>query len=96
VIRYVTSERQGYDYEVIEEMESIASEGERQTFAELTSRCPEGAGKSPVHFLWHLPGCCERLQVHPSAGASLKNIKLERCIISDLCEVLNEVSEKLK
>src|SRR5712671_104582 len=95
VIRYVTSARQGTTVIVIDEMERIESEGERQTFAEFIKNLPEVQENVRFIFCGIAQDVSELLQAHPSAGRILENIKLERLHHSDLWKILTAVSEKL-
>jgi uncharacterized protein len=95
VIRYVTSERQGTTMIVIDEMERIESEAERQTFAEFIKNLPEVQENFRFIFCGIAQDVSELLQAHPSAGRILENIKLERLHHSDLWKILTAVSEKL-
>lgn len=95
VIRYVASKRNGPTMIVIDEMERIESEHERQTFAEFIKNLPELQENVRFIFCGIAQDVTELLQAHPSAGRILENIKLERLQFSDLWKILTVVGDKL-
>jgi Cdc6-like AAA superfamily ATPase len=95
VIRYVTSGRRGTTMIVIDEMERLESEVERQQFAEFIKNLPELQEDVRFIFCGIAQDVTELLQAHPSAGRILENIKLERLHHSDLWKILTAVAQKL-
>jgi uncharacterized protein len=95
VIRYVASKRTGTTMVVIDEMERIESEEERQKFAEFIKNLPELQENVRFIFCGIAQDITELLQAHPSAGRILETIKLERLHHSDLWKILTVVAEKL-
>jgi Cdc6-like AAA superfamily ATPase len=95
IIRYVTSGRRGTTMIVMDEMERIESESERQHFAEFIKDLPELQEDVRFIFCGIAQDVTELLQAHPSAGRILENIKLERLHHSDLWQILTAVALKL-
>jgi uncharacterized protein len=95
IIRYVTSGRRGTTMIVIDEMERIESESERQHFAEFIKNLPELQEDIRFIFCGIAQDVTELLQAHPSAGRILESIKLERLHHSDLWQILTAVGKKL-
>jgi Cdc6-like AAA superfamily ATPase len=95
VIRYVAAERRGTTMIVVDEMERIESEIERQQFAEFIKNLPELQENVRFIFCGIAQDINELLQAHPSAGRILENIKLERLHHSDLWQILTAVAQKL-
>src|SRR6185437_5189612 len=95
VIRYVASKRSGTTIIVIDEMERIEGEAERDKFAEFIRNIPELDANVRFVFCGIMHDIDELLKSHPSAGRILEAIELKRLHHSDLWKILTVVSEKL-
>jgi uncharacterized protein len=95
IVRYVASQRNGTTIIIVDEMETIESETERQKFAEFIKNLPEIQENVRFVFCGIAQDVTELLQAHPSAGRILENIKLEPLHHSDLWKILTAVAEKL-
>jgi hypothetical protein len=84
VIRYVASKRSGTTMIIIDEMERVESESERDKFAEFIKSLPEIQQDVRFLFCGIAQDVTELLQSHPSAGRILETIKLERLHHSEL------------
>lgn len=95
IIRYVASKRKGKTIIVIDEMERIDAETEREKFAEFIKNIPDIGADVRFIFCGIAHDVTELLQSHPSAGRILETIHLERLTHTDLWQILTVVANKL-
>jgi uncharacterized protein len=95
VIRYVAEKRSGTTIIIVDELERIQGDGEREKFAEFIRNIPELNADVRFIFCGIMHDIDELLKSHPSAGRILEAIELKRLHYSDLWKILTAVSEKL-
>jgi DNA polymerase III delta prime subunit len=96
IIRYVASKRQGTTIIIVDELERIEGDTEREKFAEFIRNIPELDVDVRFIFCGIMHDVDELLKSHPSAGRILETIELKRLNHSDLWKILTVVAEKLK
>lgn len=95
VIRYVATKRSGTVIIVVDEMERIKGDAEREKFAEFIRNIPELNVDVRFIFCNIMHDIDEVLKSHPSAGRILEPIELKRLRPSDLWKILTVVTKKL-
>jgi hypothetical protein len=95
IVRYVAAKRKNTTIIVIDEMERIESNAEREKFAEFIRNIPELNCDVRFLFCGIMHDVTELLQSHVSAGRILETIELKRLNYSDLWKILTVVAEKL-
>jgi Cdc6-like AAA superfamily ATPase len=95
VVRYIAAKRSGKTIIVIDEMERIETQAERDKFAEFIKNIPEIDADVRFIFCDIAHDLTELLQSHPSAGRILETIPLDRLKPSDLWQILNAVANRL-
>ncbi|HEX5213613.1 MAG TPA: ATP-binding protein [Pseudolabrys sp.] len=96
IVRYVASKRKNTTIIIIDELERIGSNAEREKFAEFIRNIPELNADVRFIFCGIMQDVTELLQSHASAGRILETIELKRLTHSDLWKILTVVAEKLK
>jgi hypothetical protein len=95
VVRYVAAKRKTTTIIIIDEMERIESNVEREKFAEFIRNIPELNADVKFIFCGIMHDVTELLQSHASAGRILETIELKRLHHSDLWKILSVVADKL-
>ncbi|RQH16004.1 ATP-binding protein [Bradyrhizobium sp. RP6] len=95
IIRYVAAKRANTTIIIVDEMERIESQAEREKFAEFIRNIPELNADVRFIFCGIMHDVSELLQTHPSAGRILETIELKRLNYSDLWKILTVVAKKL-
>jgi Cdc6-like AAA superfamily ATPase len=95
IIRFALEKRQGQFVVVIDEMERIASEGEREKFAEFIKNIPALEPRVKFIFCGIAATLTELVGEHPSAGRILEPVKLERLRHNELWQIIEVVAKNL-
>jgi uncharacterized protein len=95
IIRYVSAKRRSTTIVIIDEMERIEGQAEREKFAEFIRNIPELNADVRFIFCGIMHDVTELLQSHASAGRILETIELKRLNHSDLWKILTVVADKL-
>jgi uncharacterized protein len=95
VIRYVASKRQNTTMIIVDELERVEGDAEREKFAEFIRNIPELGANVRFLFCGIMHDVDQLLTSHPSAGRILETIELKRLNHSDLWKILTVVAEKL-
>ena len=74
VVRYVASKRSGTTIIIVDELERIKGDGEREKFAEFIRNIPELNVDVRFVFCGIMHDIDELLKAHPSAGRILKQL----------------------
>jgi hypothetical protein len=96
IIRLVAAKRENTTIIVVDELERIESNAERDKFAEFIRNLPELNVDVRFIFCGITHDVDELLRAHASAGRILETIELKRLNHSDLWKILTVVAEKLK
>ena len=96
IVRFVASKRRGTTIVIIDELERIEGDAEREKFAEFIRNIPELDVDVRFIFCGIMHDVDELLKSHPSAGRILETIELKRLHHSDLWKILTVVADKLK
>jgi hypothetical protein len=96
IIRLVAAKRENTTIIIIDELERIESNAERDKFAEFIRNIPELNVDVRFIFCGITHDVDELLRAHSSAGRILETIELKRLNYSDLWKILTVVAEKLK
>jgi uncharacterized protein len=96
VIRYVATKRQGTTIIIIDELERVEGDPEREKFAEFIRNIPEINADVRFIFCGIMHDVDQLLTAHPSAGRIFETIELKRLNHSDLWKILTVVAEKLQ
>lgn len=95
IIRYVGSKRQNTTIIIVDELERVEGDNEREKFAEFIRNIPELNANVRFIFCGIMHDVDQLLTSHPSAGRILETIELKRLNHSDLWKILTVVAEKL-
>ncbi len=95
IIRFALEKRTGQFVIVIDEMERIASETEREKFAEFIKNIPALENRVKFIFCGIAATLTELVGDHPSAGRILEPVKLERLRHDDLWQIIEVVAKSL-
>lgn len=95
IVRYVETKIDGPIVVIVDEMERLRSDDERDLFSEFIKSTPTLSGRTKFIFCGIGTTLEEILGSHPSAGRILETINLERLHYNYLWEILTTVSSKL-
>lgn len=95
IIRYVANKRRNTTIIVMDELERVEGEAEREKLAEFMRNIPELDADVRFIFCGIMHDVDQLLTSHPSAGRILETIELKRLNHSDLWKILTVVAEKL-
>jgi hypothetical protein len=97
IIRYVASKRRNTTtIIIIDELERVEGDVEREKFAEFIRNIPELNENVRFIFSGIMHDVDQLLTSHPSAGRILETIELKRLNHSDLWKILTVVADKLR
>lgn len=95
VIRYVASKRKNTTIIIVDELERVEGDAEREKFAEFIRNIPELNEDVRFIFCGIMHDIDQLLTAHASAGRILEAIELRRLNHSDLWKILTVVGDKL-